>query len=160
MNHRFTIVTLNELLVVAREGQRGFATCAEGVRCGKLKELLNGCALRYSACVAELGELIRQLGGDAHLRARMVGGARRGWLNLRAALALNDDAALLDECERSEGHVLEIYRNALDDHLPDCVRPVIQRQFEDVMNDQIHVMRGGALRSSPPAASVGGQARQ
>jgi uncharacterized protein (TIGR02284 family) len=81
---------------------------------------------------------------------------------VHAALALNDDGALVDECERGEDHALEVYRNALDDHLPEFVRQVVLRQFETLMNDR-HRIR--LLASEPCAdlavvASYGEPARQ
>ncbi|MGH8136974.1 MAG: ferritin-like domain-containing protein [Steroidobacteraceae bacterium] len=163
MNQRYTIVTLSELLRVARDGERGFSTCADRARSATLQSAFKSHAGRYAATVAELRELVGQLGGDPGMRGTILGGARRGWVNLRAALALNEDEALVDACEHGEDHALEVYRNALDDHLPEFVRHVVLRQFESMMNDH-HQLRI-ILRNEPPpggrvVASHGGHARQ
>ena len=119
MNHRYTLVTLSELLVVNRDGENGFSTCAGHARGESLKRALTSRASRRATAAAELTDLIGQLGGDPAWRARIIGESGGGWVNLTVALTLNDDNALVDECEHGEDHALEVYRNALDDHLPD-----------------------------------------
>ena len=162
MNHRYIIVTLSELLAVTREGEHGFITCAENVRADSLKTLFVGRARRHAAAAGELRELIGQLGGDPAMRGKVLTTTRRGWMNLHAALTRNNDDALVDECEHGEDHALEVYRNALDDHLPEFVRQVVLRQFEGLMSDhdQIRVLRSDAPQGGTVAASTGGDARQ
>jgi uncharacterized protein (TIGR02284 family) len=162
MNYRYTIVTLSELLAVAWDGERGFITCAEHARADGLKKLFVSRASRHAAAAAELRELIRQLGGDPAIRGKILGAARRGWMHLHGALTQANDDALVDECEHGEDHALEVYRNALDDHLPEFVRQVVLRQFEGLMSDhdQIRVLRGDPLQGGTVAASTGGHARQ
>jgi uncharacterized protein (TIGR02284 family) len=162
MNHRYIIVTLSELLTVTREGERGFVTCAENARADTLKKLFLGRARRHAAAAAELRGLITQLGGDPAMSGKILGTSRRGWMHLHAALTRNNDDALVDECEHGEDHALEVYRNALDDHLPEFVRQVVLRQFEGLMSDhdQIRVLRGDAPQGGTVAASTGGDARQ
>jgi uncharacterized protein (TIGR02284 family) len=162
MNHRYTIVTLNELLAVTRHGESGFSTCAEHARSDELKKLFASRARRHAAACAELRALIVELGGDPAAAARLHGAGRRGWINLHTALAQNTDAALVEECEHGEDHALEVYRNALDDHLPEFVRQLVLRQFEDMMSDhdQIRLLQGDLLQGGKVAASTGGDAWQ
>ena len=162
MNYRYTIVTLSELLAVARDGESGFITCAEHARADVLRQLFVTRASRHAVAAAELRGLIGQLGGDPGMRGKIFSTNRRGWVTLPAALTQNNDNALVDECERGEDHALEVYRNALDDYLPEFVRQVVLRQFEGLMSvyDQIRVLRSDALQGGVLAASTGGHARQ
>lgn len=162
MNYRYTIVTLSELLTVTREGEHGFVTCAQNARADALKKLFVTRARRHSVAAAELRELIAQLGGDPSIRGKILSTSRRGWMNLHAALTRNNDDALVDECEHGEDHALEVYRNALDDHLPEFVRQVVLRQFEGLMSDhdQIRVLRADTPQGGKVPASTGGDARQ
>jgi uncharacterized protein (TIGR02284 family) len=162
MNYRYTIVTLSELLAVTRDGENGFVTCAEHVRSDSLRQVFVSRAGRHAVAAAELRGLIGQLGGDPAMRGRVFSASRRGWMTLPASLTQNDDEALVDECERGEDHALEVYRNALDDHLPEFVRQVILRQFEGLMSDhdQIRIPRSDPLQGGVVAASTGGHARQ
>jgi len=162
MNYKYTIVTLGELLAVTRQGEHGFITCAEHARADALKKTFATLANRHALAAAELRDLIRQLGGDPAVHGRAPFTARRGWVNLHAALTQNADDALVDECEHGEDHALEVYRNALDDHLPEFVRQVVLRQFEDLMSDheQMRFLRSDPLKGGLVAASTGGHARQ
>jgi uncharacterized protein (TIGR02284 family) len=162
MNYRFTIVTLSELLAVSREGEHGFVTCAEHARADLLRRLFVSRATRHARAAVELRELIGELGGDPAMRGKIFTTTRRGWVNLQAALTQNNDDALVDECELGVDHALEVYRNALDDHLPEFVRQVLLRQFEGLMSDhnQIRVLRGDPPQGNTVAASTGGYARQ
>jgi uncharacterized protein (TIGR02284 family) len=162
MNYRYTIVTLSELLAVTRDGENGFVTCAEHARSESLRQLFLTRASRHAVASAELRGLIGQLGGDPATRGKILGTTRRGWVTLPGTLKQNNDDALFDECERGEDHALEVYRNALDDHLPEFVRHVVLRQFEDLMSDrdQIDVLRSDSLQGGLLAVSTGGDARQ
>ncbi len=162
MNHRYTIVTLSELLAVARDGENGFATCAEYARREPLRQVFRSRARRHAVVAAQLRGLIGQLGGDPAIRGRIMSTTRRGWASLPATLTQITDDALVDECERGEDHALEVYRNALDDHLPEFVRRVVLRQFEELMtdHDEICVLRSDCLQGGLMAASTGGHARQ
>ena len=162
MKDRYTIVTLGELLTVIRDGERGFTTCAEHARSDSLKTLFVARARRHSAAAAELSQLIADLGGNPAARGKIVGTARRGWTNLHAALTQNTDEALIEECEHGEDHALEVYRNALDDHLPEHVQQVVLRQFEDMMSDhdQARLLGSEPLQGGMIAASTGGHAQQ
>jgi uncharacterized protein (TIGR02284 family) len=162
MKHRYTIVTLTELLTVTRDGGHGFTLCADHSRSADLKRMFASRARRNALIAVELSEVIAEFGGDPAVRSRIIGATRRGWVNLQSALTLNSDDALVAECERGEDHALEVYRNALDDHLPDFVRTMILRQFEDMMSDhdQIRFLRGDPLQGGLLATSTGGDARQ
>jgi uncharacterized protein (TIGR02284 family) len=161
MNYRYTIPTLSELLAVARSGEHGFMACAEHAHADALKKLFVSRANRHAAAAGELCELIAQLGGDPAACGKIRGAIRRGWVNLHAALTQNTDQALIDECEHGEDHALEVYRNALDDHLPEFVRQVVLRQFEGMMSDhdQIRFLHSDPLQGGLMAASPGGDAR-
>jgi uncharacterized protein (TIGR02284 family) len=162
MNNRYTIVTLSELLTVTRDGAHGFTVCAEHARSDELKKLFASYSGRRAAAATELSELIAQLGGDPAAPGRIADAARRGWVNLHAAVTSNTDEALIEECEHGEDRALEVYRNALDDHLPEFVRQVVLRQFEDMMSDQdqVRFLRGDPLQGGLMAARTGGHARQ
>jgi uncharacterized protein (TIGR02284 family) len=135
--------------------------CAEHARTDALKKLLVIRASRHAAAAGELRELIAQFGGDPAASGKILAATRRGWVNLHAALTQNTDEALVQECEHGEDHALEVYRNALDDHLPEIVRQVVLRQFEGMMSDHDHIrfLPGDPLQGGLIAASTGGDAR-
>ena len=130
-----TVRTLNELITVTRDGERGFRACAARARDPRLRDHLLARAARCARAALELAACVQQLGGEPVRRGSRMGAVHRGWMGLRTALAMRDDAAILAECERGEGHALAMYRNALDDPLPEPVRELVQTQFVGVIEN-------------------------
>jgi uncharacterized protein (TIGR02284 family) len=134
MNHQYTIAALRELIAVRRDSEQALRICAAGVGPGPLEELCLRSAEECADAARELGALVERLGLAPQARAAAAALARSGWAGLRVALARADEEAILDACERGESWILEAYRNALDDHLPDFVRDAVLRQFEILMS--------------------------
>jgi uncharacterized protein (TIGR02284 family) len=172
MSHRFTIDALKELIAARSDGEQGLRICAEHARSPQLRAILLAHLHDSTQAVQELQSLISVLGGDPRAGQPAAGAsgssaassaaAHRRWADLRAALACDEDGAILDECERGESRALEVYRNALDDPLPDLVRAVLLRQFEDVMtnHDQIRDLRSQQPIRADFAAGPGAQTGQ
>jgi uncharacterized protein (TIGR02284 family) len=160
MNASQTVRTLDELRTVTREGERGFRAGAARARDPLLRAQLFECAHACARAGLELTDWIERLGGQPSLHGGRIGAMHRGWRGLRAALARNDDRAILAECQRGEGHALAIYRNALDDHLPHAVRELVLRQFEGVMENYEGMRRLHECLHPAPAtvAPTGGEA--
>ena len=151
--HRFTIDALKELIVARHDAASGLRICIEFVREPQLRELLLSHLEACDEALEELQSLVRLLGGDPDIPARDVASGDRRRVDLRTALACNEDGVILDECERGESRALEVYRNAMDDPLPGFVRSIVLRQFEDVMtnHDQIQDLRS----QRPPLVASG-----
>jgi uncharacterized protein (TIGR02284 family) len=163
MSHKYTIEALRQLISVHRDSEQAFHLCAASPGADFLRDLCVRGGVECSAAIGELEALVTRLGGGGSQACSAVSGFwRSGWAGLRAALARGEDGAILDACERGESWILEAYRNALDDHLPDFVRDAVLRQFEALMSthDAIRgcrlerAVRGGA------AAAPGAQAGQ
>jgi uncharacterized protein (TIGR02284 family) len=142
MRNAQTISTLRDLITVNQDAERGFQTCADRAQEPDTHTLLANCASTSATNAQELGALLRQLGA-ATLRTSEAASVRRGWHDLR--LTTTGDISLLQECERCEVYSLEMYRNALDDHLPDFVRRIVLRQFIKIMrnHDRVRARSGG-----------------
>ena len=75
----------------------------------------------------------------------------RGWVAARGAVALNDDKAMLNECERGEDAAVARYRAALEKReLPSEVDEVVRRQYQGVLRNHDEVKR---LRDSMRATA-------
>jgi uncharacterized protein (TIGR02284 family) len=160
MNHKYTIEALRELICVRRDSEQALRTCAASLAPGPLEELCGRSAEECADAIRELQALIERLGGGCQAQGRVVGFWRSGWAGLRAALARAEDGAILDACERGESWILEAYRNALDDHLPDFVRDAVLRQFEVLMSthDAIRGCRAQRVVRGDGVAAPGAQA--
>jgi uncharacterized protein (TIGR02284 family) len=161
MNDKYTITALRELISVRRDSEQALRMCAASVAADPLREICSRAATECAEAVRELEALVARSGGERQAHGAVAGFWRSGWAGLRAALARNEDSAILDACERGESWILEAYRNTLDDHLPDLVRGVVLRQFEALMSTHDAIRR---CRAQPAArgeaAAPGAQAGQ
>jgi len=135
------VSTLNNLIQTCRDGQEGFRTAAEGASNPELKELFHGYSRQRASFAGELRDEVRRMGGEAADGGSVTGSFHRGWMGLKAALAGEDERAVLGECERGEESALAAYRAALGVDLPAGVRVMVERQFAEV-KEALQQIRG------------------
>lgn len=135
--------TLNDLLESSRDGEYGFAACAEHTKAQDIKTLLQRHSQECASAAAELQMHIRQLGGKADEGGTAAGALHRGWVAVRAKLTGYTDQAMLDEAERGEDTAVARYRKALKQNLPAAVRAIVERQAEGAQrnHDQVKALR-------------------
>ena len=162
MNDKYTVAALRDLVSVRRDSEQALRLCASSLAAGPLQDLCIQGAAECADAIGELEALVERLGSGRLAHGAVSGFWRSGWAGLRAALARGEDGAILDACERGESWILEAYRNALDDHLPDFVRDAVLRQFEVLMSthDAIRGCRPQRPVSGDAAAAPGAQAGQ
>jgi uncharacterized protein (TIGR02284 family) len=138
-----TIATLNDLIETCQDGREGFREAAEGASRSDLKELLNKYSNERAAFESELQGLVRGLGATPEHSGSLTAALHRGWMDIKAAVAGNDDAAILNECERGEDSAKKAYQEALETELPDYVRTAVQAQYDSVLvaHDRIKSLR-------------------
>lgn len=142
--------TLNDLIATSRDGELGFAACADRVTSTELRRLFLQRAAECRQAADELRAHVRQLGGEPETDGTTGGTLHRGWVAVRGSLAGYTDQAMLDECERGEDAALARYRAALRDGvLPDRLRALVARQQLGVQanHDQIKRLRDSVRAS-------------
>ncbi len=142
------IDVLNDLIENAKDGQYGFAKCAERVKAPHLKDSLQQRAVGCGQAAAELQALVTQYGGKPADSGTVAGALHRGWVSVKDALTGDSDHAVLEECERGEDAALARFRKALKTDMPADVRAVIERQMAGAQANHDHVK---ALRDSTPS---------
>jgi uncharacterized protein (TIGR02284 family) len=160
MKHPYTIETLLELMAERRDGELLFRVSAGATSSASLSGTLLILAWDCEQAVRELKDVVRQFGADPERDpSGLAAGLRRARVRPWSVFASGEDGAILEECERGASRLLEVYRNALDEHLPDWVRAVVLRQFEGLMasHDQIRNQRPirEILATSPHGAQTG-----
>jgi uncharacterized protein (TIGR02284 family) len=152
------ITTLNNLIETCKDGQEGFQQAAEGVKDSSLKSLFYEYSQQRAQFVGELQGLVRELGGEAETSSSIAGALHRGWINIKSAVTGQDDAAILNECERGEDVAKNAYKDALAADLPSNVTSVIQVQATQVQqaHDRIRGLRDAANSESSSTATGGG----
>ena len=148
------ISTLNGLIQTCKDGEDGFRQAAEGAQTSRLKSLFYELSQQRATFVGELQTLVRSLGGDPENSGSFSGALHRGWMDIKTAVAGNEDKAILNECERGEDSATKAYREALEESLPANVTETIGVQFAAIQSahDQIRALRDAANNSAANAA--------
>lgn len=125
------ISTLNGLIEICRDGQKGFQEAAERIEDPQLKEFCFEQSRTRAQFVGELQQEVRSLGGDPENTGSTAAAIHRGWIDLKSALG-GGDHAILAASETGEDYAVNQYKKALDESLPAPVRDVIERQWQSV----------------------------
>ena len=148
MDDSEVIGVLNDLIETCKDGEYGFAKCAERVNTTSLKELMQKRSSGCRAAARELQSLVVRHGGEPAERGSVLGALHRGWVSMADVLSANADHSVLAECERGEDAALARYRQALmAADLPLEVREVIERQCTGVQanHDRIRQLRDSVI---------------
>ena len=99
--------------------------------------------------------MVRELGGDPETSSSIAGALHRGWINIKSAVTGQDDAAILNECERGEDVAKNAYKDALAADLPSNAASIVQQQATAVQqaHDRIRGLRDAANNDSSTAAT-------
>lgn len=140
---------LNDLVESARDGEYGFKSCAEHAKSQQLKTVFQRHAQECAAAATELEHEIRRLGGEPASGGTVSGALHRGWVSVKTALSIQDDKAVLEECERGEDAAVARYRKALKNPLPAQVQALVQRQSQGAQrnHDEVRALRDSFQRT-------------
>jgi uncharacterized protein (TIGR02284 family) len=148
MDDSEVVGVLNDLIETCKDGEYGFAKCAERVNTAALKDLMLKRSAGCRSAARELQSLVVRHGGEPAERGSVLGALHRGWVSMADVLSANADHSVLAECERGEDAALARYRHALaSPGLPLGVREVIERQCDGVQanHDRIRQLRDSVI---------------
>ncbi|WKN31548.1 PA2169 family four-helix-bundle protein [Porifericola rhodea] len=123
--------TINELIAICAEGERGYKRASEQVEVQDFKTILYRLSQQRALFRGELeNDLIKDFGEEAKGDDSILSKLHRGWLDFKAGLSGNDTKAVLDECIRGENHAIEKYTDALRGKLPAYLEEKVQEQLK------------------------------
>jgi uncharacterized protein (TIGR02284 family) len=137
------ISTLNDLIEISKDGEKGFALAAKDAKDPSLVSLFSEGERSCREAARELQEQVRALGGNPDDSGSVSGAVHRGWVNLKTAATSRDDKAILEEVERGEDVAKATYAAALKTDLPDGVRQLVERQYQGAVanHDRVRDLR-------------------
>lgn len=140
------ISCLNGLIETCKDGQEGFKEAAEGVERSDLKSLFYEFSQQRAQFAGELQSLVQQLGGDPEKSGSTAGAIHRGWINIKSAVTGQNEASILNECERGEDSAKSTYKDALEESLPANIMETVQTQYQAIMSahDRVKALRDAA----------------
>ncbi len=136
------ITTLNSLIEINRDGQKGYQEAAEKIEEPQIREFCFEQSRVRVQFVGELQQQVRSLGGDPENTGSIAAAVHRGWIDLKSALG-GGAHAILAASETGEDYALKEYKKALDETLPADVRDIVERQWQSVKqaHDKVKGMR-------------------
>jgi uncharacterized protein (TIGR02284 family) len=143
MSDREIVSTLNELIDVSRDGEKGFARAAQDSKDPALIKVFGDSARSCREAAEELQDEVRMLGGRSEEGGSMRAAGHRGWPNLKNVMSNRDNRVLLEECEKAEDYAESRYAEAMKLTWPASLRAVIERQYQAVVanHDRVRDLR-------------------
>lgn len=156
MGNDDVISILNGLIETCKDGQEDFKLAAEGSDRSDLKSLLYEYSQQRAQFAGELQTLVQTLGGDPEKSGSVTGAIHRGWINVKTAVLGNEEAAVLNECERGEDSAKNTYKAAAQEPLPGYIHDVVTDQLRSIMraHDRIKAVRDFANNSRSSTATT------
>ncbi len=122
------IGTLNDLIETCRDGINGFRTAADGVSSPIAKEVFLSRVHLIEKGLGDLDAAVQRLGGDPIAHGHPAASMHRAWINIKSAVTLRDDRAIINEVVRGEEVAIQHYREALEKPLPADIRAMVEMQ--------------------------------
>jgi uncharacterized protein (TIGR02284 family) len=117
--------TLNDLISICRDSEKGFGKAAKGVNREDLRRRFTSIARQRAVFADELSAYVRKIGGEP--ASGPSGNRQKNSRGVAQEVGTNDDAGILAECETGEENTLRHYERALSKDLPVPVRPIVDR---------------------------------
>lgn len=136
------VSTLNRLIEVNCDAQRGYQEAAEKIETPPIKQFCFEQIRAHAQFVRDLQPPVLVLGGDPQKTGSVAAALHRGWIDLKSTLG-GGDHAILTAIETGEDHAVKEYQKALDETLPARVRDIVERQFQSIRqaHDKVKGMR-------------------
>lgn len=106
---KVVIEGLNDLLEKTYDAELGYKNAKENTDVPRLKTFFGARSQQRFQYAESLKQLITKLGGTPIKEGSLVGKAHRAWIDFKSALALSNEEAVLEECERGEEASLKAY---------------------------------------------------
>jgi uncharacterized protein (TIGR02284 family) len=132
MEQSEVIATLNDLIRINHDGQKGYRAAADAIEDGDYQTLFLEYAEQRELFAAQLSALVHHYGGVPEDSGDLTAAFHRAWLGIKAAATSGDAGVILAECERGDEVAVGGYQEAMAKDLPEEVRSLVRHQFTDV----------------------------
>jgi uncharacterized protein (TIGR02284 family) len=127
-----TASTLNQLVNVCLDGERGFQAAAGRLSDSNLAHLFESYSRQRRGFVEQLQRELGRLGLESEQSDAAGAATQPGPANVTAAGPETDEGTVIADCERAEELAIEAYSSALKGGLPPEVHVLVERQFTDM----------------------------
>lgn len=146
------IDTLNDLIEDSKDDEAGFLDSAEDVTDQRLKDFFLLRSTQVAERVKDLQDLVKSFDGIPASSTSLSGTLHRKWIDLKSALSLNDNLAIINQTEHDEQLTLSAYDEALSLELPPDAEILLSRQFEKLKQNHQRLVALRAIFAEEAAA--------
>ena len=135
---------IDNLIQTCKDSESDFRVAVQNVRDQELGRFLEKYARKYEQFGRALQNQAQRLDGEPQPGGSVTVGLKRGWLNIKAAMTIeeeNTDLVVLAAIANSEAATLKIYREALDKDLPGELRSIVEHQSAEIEKMYDHISR-------------------
>ena len=124
---------LQRLLVKNYDAEKGYIQAMQDIDHVDLRGFMQRQAAKRNLFATELDNELHALNEQPEADGSLAGDLHRTWMNLRSALNLDDNSAILEECLRGEKASAEEYEDVLKEiEFPQHLRTVINNQLSKI----------------------------
>lgn len=134
--HEQVIKTLNRLIKLCNDGNKGYKNSADQIEDEEIRTILYRLSQQRALFEAELKAEVRNLGGTVEDsgpdegEGTLLGNLHRKWIDLKDKLSSKEYAAVLEECKRGDKIAFEAYEEALKENLPEYIKEILTNQHQ------------------------------
>ncbi len=130
-SHELTTV-LNDLIATCNDSWEGFGKAAKSVHNDEFRSHLTDISLQRAGFARRLSDEVRKANGKPAQAGHGGGILHQGWVDLETGVRAKDDGSIRILCIQGEESTLKHYERAVEQNLPDDVRLIVERQFNEV----------------------------
>jgi uncharacterized protein (TIGR02284 family) len=127
-----TIVELNGLIRVCKDGESGYRTAAADVRNTELESIFTESSKQRGQFARKLQAEVARLGGSAEGSGSMTGTLLRGWMDVKSALSSGSGAAIISTCETGEEVAVAAFAWVVNLDISGQTRALVERQCKSI----------------------------
>lgn len=138
-----TIQKVQDLIQINIDSQKGFAEAADKVKDQKIATLFRQLGSERQTNTQELQTIVDFNGEEPKDDGSFKATVHRAWIDVRAALNGGDASVILNEAERGEDAIKELYEEVLQETAGSAVNDVLTRQYAKVKagHDKVRDLR-------------------
>lgn len=138
-----TIEKVQDLIQINIDSQKGFAEAADKVKDKQIASLFRQLGGERQTNTAELQKIVNFNGEEPQDDGSFKATVHRAWIDVRAALNGGDASVILNEAERGEDAIKELYEEVLKETAGSAVNDVLTRQYAKVKagHDKVRDLR-------------------
>ncbi len=136
MDNKEVLAEVNGLIALCKDSEDAYRQVAEAAISQEFTTMFHRYAKERAQMAADLQQEVIRLGEQPEDEGTLVAAIRRGWFDLKTALASEDAGTrrrlILDECVGSETQVQEQYADVLKRGIPTPIRDMVKQQFDQI----------------------------